>query len=256
MRLQDKVALITGGARGTGAVTARRFVEEGATVVIADVRDELGQQAAAEIGATYAHLDVTSEREWSDVMAVVVERFGRLDVLVNNAAILLLASLENTSLADFENVLRVNTTGTFLGIRSAIEPMRSGGGGSIINVSSIDGLFVAPATGAYAASKFAVRGLTKTAALELGKFKIRVNAVCPEAGNPEMIRPFLERLDPAALAAAPPMPRPPLHRRPQMVDVANTIVFLASEESGFYSGADFVLDGGTSAGMNITVPGI
>jgi 3alpha(or 20beta)-hydroxysteroid dehydrogenase len=134
--------------------------------------------------------------------------------------------------------------------------MTSAGGGSIINVSSIDGLYVAPGTGAYAASKFAVRGLTKTAALELGKFGIRVNAVCPEAGNPEMVQPFIEKMDPEELASSGPIPRPPLKRRPEMLDVANTIVFLASDESAFYSGADFVLDGGTTAGMNVKVPGV
>jgi 3alpha(or 20beta)-hydroxysteroid dehydrogenase len=255
-RLDGKVALITGGARGTGAVTARRFVEEGARVVIADVRDQQGMTTATELGATYAHLDVTSEHDWDDVVAATTSQFGGLDVLVNNAAILLLASIAKTSLEDYERVMRVNSRGVFLGIRTAIEPMRSRGGGSIVNVSSIDGVYVAPATGAYAASKFAVRGLTKTAALELGKFGIRVNAVCPEAGNPEMVRPFLEAMDPEALKQARPMPRPPLSRRIEMVDVANTIVFLASDESAAYTGADFVLDGGTTAGMNIDVPGV
>lgn len=255
-RLNGKVALITGGARGTGAVTARRFVEEGATVVIADVRDDQGTATATELGATYAHLDVSSEADWSDVVDVVVSGFGRLDVLVNNAAILHIASLANTTLGEYENVMRVNATGTFLGIRAATAPMRVAGGGSIVNVSSIDGVYVSPGTGAYAASKFAVRGLTKTAALELGKFGIRVNAVCPEIGNPEMIQPFLERMDPEAFKNARPMPRPPLNRRLEMGDVANTIVFLASDESSAYTGADFVLDGGTTAGMNVDVPGV
>jgi 3alpha(or 20beta)-hydroxysteroid dehydrogenase len=255
-RLDGKVALITGGARGTGSVTAGRFVEEGASVVIADILDERGQATATELGATFAHLDITDEAGWADVVEVTAGRFGRLDVLVNNAAILLLASLAKTTVDDFERVMRVNALGTFLGIKAAIEPMKAAGGGSIINVSSIDGVYVAPATGAYAASKFAVRGLTKIAALELGQFGIRVNAVCPEAGNPEMIQPFLEKLDPSELAKSPPMPRPPLRRRPEMLDVANTIVFLASDESAFYSGADFVIDGGTTAGMNIHVPGI
>jgi 3alpha(or 20beta)-hydroxysteroid dehydrogenase len=255
-RLAGKVALITGGARGTGAVTARRFVEEGAQVVIADVRDELGQTTAADLGAVYAHLDITHENEWDDVVAVTAERFGGLHVLVNNAAILLLASLAKTTVEEFERIMRVNALGTFLGIRAAIDPMTAGGGGSIVNVSSIDGVYVAPGTGAYAASKFAVRGLTKTAALELGKFGIRVNAVCPEAGNPEMIRPFIEAMDPAELAKSRPLPPTPIRRRPEMLDVANTIVFLASDESSFYTGADFVLDGGTTAGMMIDVPGV
>jgi 3alpha(or 20beta)-hydroxysteroid dehydrogenase len=255
-RLNDRVAIITGGARGTGAATAQRFVEEGAQVVIADVRDEEGTATATRLGATYAHLDITNENEWADLMAVTVERFGRLDVLVNNAAILLLASLAKTTVDEFEQIMRVNAMGTFLGIRAAIEPMKATGGGSIVNISSIDGVFVAPGTGAYAASKFAVRGLTKTAALELGKFGIRVNAVCPEAGNPDMVRPFIEKMDPAELAKASPLPKSPIRRRPEMLDVANTVVFLASDESSFYSGADFVLDGGISAGYLIDVPGV
>ena len=255
-RLDGKVAIITGGARGTGAATAKRFVEEGAHVVIADVLDEQGQATATELGATYAHLDITDERQWDDVVAVTVEMFGRLDVLVNNAAVLLLASLANTTVEDFDRVMRVNVRGTFLGIKAATEPMKTAGGGSIINVSSIDGVYVAGATGAYSASKFAVRGLTKTAAVELGQFRIRVNAVCPEAGNPEMIKPFMEKLDPAALAEVKPPPRPPLRRKPEMLDVANTIVFLASDESGFYSGADFVLDGGQSVGYRVDIPGL
>ncbi|HZN16444.1 MAG TPA: glucose 1-dehydrogenase [Acidimicrobiales bacterium] len=255
-RLDGKVALITGGARGTGAATAARFVEEGARVVIADILDDEGRATATELGATYAHLDVTSEADWGDVMAVTVDQFGPLNILVNNAAILLLASLANTTVEDFERVMRVNALGTFLGIRAAIEPMKAAGGGSIINVSSIDGVYVAGATSAYSASKFAVRGLTKTAAVELGTFGIRVNAVCPEAGNPDMVKPFMEKLDPSALANIKPPPRPPLKRRPEMLDVANTIVFLASDESGFYSGADFVLDGGQSVGYRVDIPGL
>ncbi len=225
-------------------------------MVIADVRDELGRSTAAELGAVYAHLDVTQESDWADVVAVTTDRFGGLHVLVNNAAILHLASIANTTVEDFERVMRVNVLGTFLGIRAAIEPMKAAGGGSIVNVSSIDGVYVAGATSAYSASKFAVRGLTKTAAVELGQFKIRVNAVCPEAGNVEMIKPFMEKLDPAVLADIKPPPRPPLRRRPEMVDVANTIVFLASDESGFYNGADFVLDGGQSIGYAVDIPGL
>ena len=255
-RLQDKVAIITGAARGTGATTARRFVEEGAHVIIGDVLDDRGQATAIELGATYAHVDVTDEGGWTDIVAAATGRFGRVDVLVNNAAVLHLASLERTTVEDFERVMRVNVLGAVLGIRSVVEPMRAAGGGSIVNISSIDGVYVAGATSAYSASKFAVRGLTKTAAVELGQFGIRVNAVCPEAGNPEMIRPFMEKLDPSALTEVKPPPRPPLKRKPEMLDVADTVVFLASDESGFYNGADFVLDGGQSVGYRVDIPGL
>jgi len=214
------------------------------------------QATARALGAVYAHLDITSESDWADVVAVTVKQFGPLNTLVNNAAILHLASVANTTLADFDRVMAVNAGGTFLGVKAAIEPMKAAGGGSIINISSIDGVFAAPATSAYAASKFAVRGITKVAALELGKFGIRVNAVCPEAGNPEMIRPFLEKIDPKELARAGPLPKTPIRRRGTLDDVANTCVFLASDESSFYTGADFVLDGGTTAGMMINVPGV
>lgn len=240
------MAIVTGAARGTGAETVRVLAAEGAQVVGADITDAEG----------IVRTDVTSEDDWAALVATTVERHGRLDVLVNNAAVLLLKSIADTTVADYDRVYRVNELGPFLGIRAVTDAMKASGGGSIINVSSIDGVYVAGATGAYSASKFAVRGLTKTAAVELGQFRIRVNAVCPEAGNPEMIRPFMEKLDPAALAEVKPPPRPPLRRKPEMLDVANTIVFLASDESGFYNGADFVLDGGQSVGYRVDIPGL
>ena len=257
-RLVGRVAIVTGAARGSGAVAAERLVDEGASVVLADLRDDLGREMAGKLGerAAYEHLDVSDAGDWSRVVAATVERFGAVHVLVNNAAILHLASLRATTLEEFNEVMAVNAAGVFLGMNAVVDAMSAAGGGSIINISSIDGVYVAPGTGAYAASKFAVRGLTKTAALEFGKFGIRVNAICPEAGNPEMIRPFIEKMDPAELRKVAPIPKPPVGRHGRMSDVADTVVFLASDESGFYTGADFVLDGGTTAGMNIDVPGV
>ena len=172
-----------------GAVIAERFAAEGARVIVADVLDERGRGVAAAIGAAarYVHCDVTSEDDWARLITETDGAFGGLHVLVNNAAVLHLAGIEDTTAADYRRVFEVNELGTFLGIRAAIDPMRAAGGGSIVNISSIDGVFVTPGTAAYAASKFAVRGLTKTAALEFGRFGIRVNAVCPAAGNLEMV---------------------------------------------------------------------
>ena len=187
-RLAGKVAIVTGAARGSGAAIARRMAGEGARVVVADVRDEQARAVVGEIGdaARYVRCDVTSEADWANLV-VEAQAFGGVHVLVNNAAVLHLASIEETSEADYRRIFAVNELGTFLGIRAAIAPMRAAGGGSIVNISSIDGIYVTPGTSAYAASKFAVRGLTKTAALELGRFGIRVNAVCPAAGNIEMV---------------------------------------------------------------------
>jgi 3alpha(or 20beta)-hydroxysteroid dehydrogenase len=250
-RLDGKVAIVTGAARGTGAVTARRLVAEGARVVLGDVLDERGEAVARELGAAacYRRLDVTREQDWGAAVEAA-ERFGPLNVLVNNAAILHLAPIQETTAETYLRVVTVNELGTFLGVRAAIEPMRAAGGGSIVNIASIDGWFVAPGTVAYAASKFGVRGITKVAALELGPLGIRVNAVNPAAGNREMIEPFV----PAAVLDAYAEQRArtlPAGRPGTMEDVAAAVVFLASDESAFFNGADFALDGGISAGMQL-----
>jgi 3alpha(or 20beta)-hydroxysteroid dehydrogenase len=252
--LDGKVALVTGAARGTGEVTARCFVEEGAKVVLADIRDDLGQGVARELGevAHYVHLDVTSETDWQRAVEATTERFGFLNVLVNNAGILLLAAIPDTELAEFERVVRVNQIGTFLGIKAVVEKMKEVGAGAIVNISSVDGLSAKNGLIAYASSKWAVRGMTRVAALELGKFGIRVNAVCPEAGSPEMIAPYIppgvdiERV----VAHGQPHLAPQKSRssREKMEDVARFVVFLASDASASCTGGDFPVDGGNTAG--------
>ncbi|MBK7948028.1 MAG: SDR family oxidoreductase [Deltaproteobacteria bacterium] len=246
-RLAGKVAIITGAARGTGEETARRFAAEGASVVLADVLDALGESAAARIGggaAVYRRLDVTREQDWAEVVAFAEARFGRLDVLVNNAAILHMAPIETTRLEDWHRVVEVNQTGPFLGIRAAIDPMRRAGGGSIVNIASLDAMVGLDRFGAYAATKWAMRGLTRCAALELGELGIRVNTVCPAGGSDEMAAPFRPPgVDPVAYVAGRAIPR-----RASLAEIAAMIVFLASDESSFCTGADFPVDGGATAG--------
>ena len=245
-RLDHKVALITGAARGTGAATARRFAAEGARVVLADVLDEAGEGVAASIGqsAAYLHLDVTSEADWIAAVAFAESHFGRLDVLVNNAAILHLASIEQSELVDWNRVVAVNQTGPFLGIRAVIGPMRRAGGGSIVNISSLDGLVGLDQFSAYSATKWALRGLTRCAALELGRDAIRVNTVCPAGGSDEMSAPFR----PSGSDAVAYVANRAIPRRATLDEIAAMILFLASDESSFCTGGDFPVDGGATAG--------
>jgi 3alpha(or 20beta)-hydroxysteroid dehydrogenase len=255
--MDGKLAIVTGAARGTGERTARRLAAEGARVVLADVQDALGSAVAKEIGsaARYAHLDVTSEAGWAELTRDTLRSEGRIDALVNNAAVLLMKPLEQTTLEEYERVVRVNQIGPFLGMRAVARPMCEAGRGSIVNVSSIDGMTTKSGLVAYSASKWALRGMTRVAAVELGRYGVRVNAVCPEAGSPEMFRPYLPPgVDPEVAASFQQRILKTQMKRSlteKMDDVARMIVFLASDESGSCTGADFLVDGGNLAGTRI-----
>ena len=248
-RLADKTAIITGGARGMGAATARLFAAEGARVVISDVLDTEGEALAAQIGpaALFRHHDVSDENDWRRVLADSVAAFGGVNVLVNNAGVLLMRGLLDTSRQDFERVLGINLVGTFLGIRTVAPKIIESGGGSIINISSIDGLKGSNATSAYSASKWGVRGLTKVAAMELGPRGVRVNSVHPGGiATPMTARPGQT---PEAEAATRRFYKGvPIGRVGQPEEVARVSVFLASEDSSYMCGAEIAVDGGMSIG--------
>jgi 3alpha(or 20beta)-hydroxysteroid dehydrogenase len=252
-RLEGKVAIITGGASGMGAAEARLFVEEGSRVVIADIQDAAGEALAKELGdaAVYTHLDVTQEAQWQALAAEVQRRLGHLDVLVNNAGTVNMAPLEDTTLEQWQRVIAVNQTGVFLGMKHALKPMAASGGGSILNVSSIDGLIGMNGIVAYVASKFAVRGMTKTAALELASRGIRVNSIhpgyidTPMANPPGEPRPTTIERNAAR--------RVPLGRIAEPREVAMLALFLASDESSYCTGSEFVVDGGFTAGELVTL---
>jgi 3alpha(or 20beta)-hydroxysteroid dehydrogenase len=234
-RVAGKVALISGGARGMGAEHARMLVREGAKVVIGDILDDEGKALADEIGeaARYVHLDVTQPDQWDAAVATATGEFGKLNVLVNNAGIVALGQLKNFDLAKWQKVIDVNLTGTFLGMRVAVGPMTAAGGGSIINVSSIEGLRGAPAVHPYVASKWAVRGLAKSAALELAPLNIRVNSI-----HPGFIRTPMTAKLPEDMVTV------PLGRPGEAREVSTFVVFLASDESSYATGSEFVMDGG------------
>jgi 3alpha(or 20beta)-hydroxysteroid dehydrogenase len=229
-RLDGKVALITGGARGMGKSHVRHFVAEGA---------RLGEQCCR-----YLHHDVTSEDDWAAAAALAVEAFGRLDVLVNNAGVLAFASIADMPLAEFRRVLEVNAVGCWLGMKAVIGPMKNAGGGSIVNISSIEGFTGAAGLSAYSASKFAVRGMTKVAARELAAFGIRVNSVHPggvltrmivdSAGAREGGEDFIKAT--------------PMGRFAEPVEISRLVAYLASDDSSFSTGSEFVADGGILAG--------
>jgi 3alpha(or 20beta)-hydroxysteroid dehydrogenase len=253
-RLAGKVALVTGAARGSGEAIARLFASEGATVVGADVRDEQGEAAAAAWGehGEYVHLDVTDEQAWPAAVEHLLARRQRLDVLVNNAAVLHLATIDATTSDAFEEVMRVNLLGAFLGTRACLPALRESGAGSIVNVGSIDSVQGTALTSAYTASKFGLRGLTKVTALENRTRGVRANIICPALGNPEMIPAIAgaggagERVVETRVRerAAP----------PDLSPVAEAACYLASDASRLCTGTELVLDRGASAGQWLDIP--
>lgn len=256
-RLEGKIAIVTGAARGTGEQTARLFAQEGAQVVVADVLEEEGRRTAAEIGraAHFIRLDVTQEASWASAVAETLDRFGRPNVLVNNAGLLHIQALVDTPAEVVERLWRVNALGPFLGIKAVAPEMQAVGGGSIVNVSSVDGLSAKNGLAAYSPTKWSLRGLTRVAALELGQKGIRVNAVCPEAGGPGMRRAFTpEGIDPMKTLAFTHDVIPHNQRRPGIEiirDIARMVLFLASDESLSCTGGDYPVDAGWTAGRRI-----
>jgi 3alpha(or 20beta)-hydroxysteroid dehydrogenase len=245
-RLDGKVALISGAARGQGEAEARRFVAEGARVVVGDVLVDEGEAVAADLGAAarFVRLDVTDEGAWSAAVDATVASFGGLHVLVNNAGILRFGAITATSVEELRQVLDVNVVGVFLGMKMAAPVIERSGGGSIVNISSIGGMWGIPFAGAYTASKYAVRGLTKTAALELGAKGIRVNSVHPGGIDTAMTRfPGMSDADMAGFYA-----KLPIARVGTVDDVASVVLFLASDESAYCTGAEFLVEGGALAG--------
>ena len=242
-RLAGKVALITGGSRGMGAAEARLFVEHGAKVTIADVLDAEGEVLAKELGpaARYVHLDVTDEDAWVAGVDDAVRTFGALDVLVNNAGVVSLAPIVNTTTEEYLRIVGVNQLGVFLGMRAAIPAMTRAGRASIVNISSIEGIGGTPYAIAYSASKFAVRGMTKVAAIELAPLGIRVNSIHPGG----VLTPMVKDIGGQEMAAK----LTPMQRLATPEEIAPLALFLASDESSYCTGSEFVADGGITAGI-------
>ncbi|MEU3824903.1 SDR family oxidoreductase [Streptomyces sp. SID486] len=253
-KLDGRVVVVTGAARGQGEQEARLFRAEGARVVVTDVLDDRGEALAKEIGARYVHLDVGSEDGWREAVGTVKEAYGRIDGLVNNAGILRFNALVDTPLAEFMQVVQVNQVGCFLGIKAVAPELTDGG--TIVNTASYTGLTGMAAVGAYAATKHAVLGLTRVAALELADRGIRVNAICPGAVDTAMSNPA--RLDPDADPAETSRALDELYRRlvplgrvGQPEEVARLALFLTSDDSSYITGQPFVIDGGWLAGVSI-----
>ena len=244
-KLDGRVALITGGARGQGAAEAALFAGEGANVVITDVLDAQGEQTAAACRGLFLHHDVTDEGRWQEIVDAVLARYGRLDVLINNAGIFRTGGLATTTLATFRQVIEINQVGVFLGMKAVAPVMMAQQAGAIVNISSVAGLTGAGGGAiAYAASKWAVRGMTKSAASELGRHGIRVNSIHPGYIDTPMLQevPGVDagRMD--RLVA-----RVPLGRVAEPGEVAKLALFLASDDSSYSSGSEFIIDGGMMA---------
>ena len=246
-RLEGKVALISGGARGQGAAEAKLFAKEGAKVVLGDLLDDEGKKIEAEIAesggeATYVHLNVTSNADWGKAVKTTVDRYGKLDILVNNAGIAFRKSLEDTSVEEWDRVMDINAKGVFLGTKHAIPAMRQSGGGSIVNISSIAALIGGPVA-AYGASKAAVRLLTKATAVQYAGEKIRCNSVHPGYLETAMTSGILSNPDTREDWVR----RTPLGRIGTVDDVSYCVLYLASDESSYVTGSELVIDGGVTA---------
>ena len=255
-RLDGKVSIVTGAARGQGAETARLFAREGSKVVLTDRLAGEGEAIAAEIGANAAFVthDVTDEADWQRVVATAVEHYGRLDVLINNAGIMQSTPVVDCSVDEFRGVLDVNLVGPFIGMKVAAPVMHETGGGAVVNVSSVQGILGRAGTPGYTASKFGLRGLTKTAALELGALGVRVNSIHPGGVDTPLIRdaaPGIE-LTSAMLDAGHAHLPVPRCGRPD--DIAPTSLFLASDEASYITGAELVIDGGLTCGYGPSPP--
>jgi NAD(P)-dependent dehydrogenase (short-subunit alcohol dehydrogenase family) len=247
-RLKNKVALISGGARGQGAAEARLFAREGAKVVIGDVRDDLCKATADEINGAAGgkpvhavHLDVTRAADWRMAVDTCVREFGGLDILVNNAGIFNMSGLEDTSEELWDSIVNINQKGVWLGMKECVGAMRKRGGGSIINISSVAGLTGSTGSTAYHGSKGAVRLLTKSAAVQYGPEKIRVNSVHPGIINTQMVDIIPQSMRQGFGAMV------PLRREGTVDDVAKLVLFLASDDSSYCTGSEFVVDGGLTA---------
>ena len=239
-RLTGRTALISGAARGMGAAHARELVAEGARVVLGDVLDDAGAATAEELGAAarFVHLDVTQPDQWRDAVALAVSEFGSLDILVNNAGIVNGGPLHKYELAAWNRIIEINLTGTFLGIQSVATTMVGQRRGSIINISSIEGFRGSAMSHGYVASKFGVRGLTKSAAQELARYNVRVNSIHPGMIRTPMIEGIAEDLLPI-----------PLGRPGEPVEVSKFVCFLAGDDSSYATGTEFVVDGGLISGV-------
>lgn len=244
-RVAGKVVLVTGAARGQGEAHARLLAAEGATVIVADLRDDLAKNVAAAIGngAWATRLDVAADESWTSLAAAIEARHGRLDGLVNNAGIAVMADLAATDLALYERIVAINQTGTYLGMAMAAPLMKASGGGSIVNISSIAGIKADPMFFAYTASKWAVRGMSRAASRTLAPDRIRVNVVMPGIIDTPMLTEAVPSLDVESFAAG----ATPLGRSGKPGDVAAAIVYLISDESAFVTGAELAVDGGIVA---------
>ena len=248
-RLEGKVALISGGARGQGAAEGKLFAREGASVVLGDVLDDEGKQVEAEIAesggsATYVHLDVTRESEWRRAIDTAVSRYGTLNILVNNAGILIRKGIEDTTEEEWDRIMAINVKGVFLGTKHSIPVMRQAGGGSIVNISSVAGLVASPSgSAAYTATKGAVRLFTKATAIHHAKDNIRCNSVHPGPIDTPMIQDTFR--DPDVRQAR--LDRLPMNRIGTVDEVAYGVLYLASDEASYVTGSELVIDGGTTA---------